>query len=130
MPDCSKVIVQFCKCDNIVSQLVREHLPLLLADLGPDLRGELQLDRVDVAAVSGAVDLCYPASAVILVPSWEWLPAQCTYNITESVTDNIQQSTLFAAHRGDGTALYPAFSNIDPKLESPNKSSSTSILVR
>ena len=88
MPDCSKVIVQFCKCDDIMSQLVCEHLPLLLADLGPNLCGELQLDRVDVAAVSGTVDLCYPASAVILVPSWRRLPAQCTYNKTESVTES------------------------------------------
>ena len=47
--------------------------PPLWPGLLPDLGGELQLDRVDVDAVPGAVDLSDPSTPVILVTAGGWL---------------------------------------------------------
>ena len=61
------VIIQLHKVHNIVSQFLCKTLPFLLADLLPDLCRELQLYRINVPAVPGAVDLSYPAASVVFI---------------------------------------------------------------
>ena len=60
-------IVELSECDDIVGESLGKLPPRLGPRLLPDLGGELQLDRVDVAAVPGAVDLGDPAAPVVLV---------------------------------------------------------------
>ena len=88
--------------------------PPLWPGLLPDLGGELQLDRVDVAAVPGAVHLGDPAASVVLV-----IPRSRLSEVMVKIIKNTMN------YRGEGTALYPDLSNIAPRLVSPNNTSST-----
>ena len=67
-------IIEFHKVDNIVSQFLCKTLPFLLADLLPDLCWKLQLYRINVPAVPGAVDLSYPAASVVFILPGSRLP--------------------------------------------------------
>ena len=110
-------IVQLCECDDVVGESLCKLPPGLGPRLLPDLGGELQLDRVDVAAVPGAVHLGDPAASVVLVRSRSRLSEVDT--VLVKMIDNMMN------YRGEGTALYPDLSNIAPRLVSPNNTSST-----
>ena len=91
------VIIQLHKVHNIVSQFLCKTLPFLLADLKPDLCRKLQLYRINVPAVPGAVNLSYPATSVVFIIPGPRLPKSST---VRSVTFEKKETNL-----GDGTAL-------------------------
>ena len=110
-------IVELSECDDVVGESLGKQPPRLGPRLLPDLGGELQLDRVNVAAVPGAMHLCDPAAPVVLVISGSRL-SEVDMMLSVNIIDNMM------TYRGEGTALYPDLSNIAPRLVSPNKTSS------
>ena len=60
-------VIQLSEGDDVVGESLSKLPPGLGPCLLPDLGGELQLDRVNVPAVPGAVHLSDPAASVVLV---------------------------------------------------------------
>ena len=111
-------IVELSECNDVVGESLGKLPPRLWPRLLPDLGGELQLDRVNVAAVPGAMNLSDPAAPVVLV-----IPGSRLSEVDTMLSVIMIQNMM--TYRGEGTALYPDLSNIAPRLVSPNKTSST-----
>ena len=110
-------IVELSERDDVVGESLGKLPPRLGPRLLPDLGGELQLDRVNVSAVPGAVNLCDPAAPVVLV-----IPGSRLSEVDMMLSVKMIENLM--TYRGEGTALYPDLSNIAPRLVSPNKTSS------
>ena len=79
-------VVQLSEGDDVVGESLSKLPPGLGARLLPDLGGELQLDRVNVPAVPGAVHLGDPAASVVLVSPG------CRLSEDELVMDGINEN--------------------------------------
>ena len=76
--------------------------PLFFTDASPYFSRELKLYGINVPPVSGAVDLSYPTSSVVLVLPWSRLPSSF---IKDRLKNIYSKKHIVVTDLGEGTAL-------------------------